>query len=58
MLDEFQAVVKKVEKQEAEIRDEYEEMGEMQDALIAQAGRSIYSGCGKRGRDQRAGQPA
>lgn len=35
MLDEFQAVVKKVEKQEAEIRDEYEEMGEMQDALIA-----------------------
>ena len=35
MLDEFQAVVKKVEKQETEIRDEYEEMNDMQDELIA-----------------------
>ena len=46
MLDEFQAVVKKVEKQEAEIRDEYED-GRDAGCSDRQAGRSIYSGCGK-----------
>ncbi|WP_346662594.1 peptidoglycan DD-metalloendopeptidase family protein [uncultured Merdimonas sp.] len=35
MLEQFQEIVKAVEKQEAEIRDEYEEMGDMQDELIA-----------------------